>query len=187
MARHTCRRMASAAAPEMAWNRIGVVQVYRSEPIVFRKAVPPKPAFCNTTGPCILKPGVRPTARDTPPSLLFQESSALHERVCVCGTALPRPLGCGRPRPLERSSSRARTRLGSRRSALAHSGYGDHRVREDGEVPPLQRRKSQGFGARMDAEISTEFPRRWLRQQLCAQAPPSCPCVHGAAPCCSAR
>ena len=103
-------------------------------------------------------------------------SSALHERVWY----LPPPsvvvlrallAAVGRCR----SSSRALTRLGGRRFALAHSGSGDHRMREDGVALLLQRRKSQGFGARMDAEISTEFPRRWLRQQLCAQAAPSCP------------
>ena len=76
-------------------------------------------------------------------------SSALH--VCVCGTALPlcrrlaRAVGRGRPLPLERSNSRARTRLGGRRFALAHSGTGDHRAREDGMAPPLQRRKSQSY------------------------------------------
>ena len=62
------------------------------------------------------------------------------------------------------------------------------RVREDGVAPPLQRRKLQSFGAQMDAETSTEFPRRRLRQQPCAQAAPSSPqAAHAAAPCCSAR
>ena len=76
MTRHTCRRMAS-----VAWNRIGVVQVYRSEPIGFRKAVPPKPAFCNTTGPCILKPGVRPTQlRFIAMGQREKEHGACHER-----------------------------------------------------------------------------------------------------------
>ena len=46
-----------------------------------------------------------------------------------------------------------RTQLGGRRFALTHSSSSEHCVHEDGVAPPLQRRKSQGFRARMDAEI----------------------------------
>ena len=88
---------------------------------------------------------------------------------------LARTVGHGGPLPLERWSSRARARLSGRRFVLPHSGSGDHRVREDGVAPPLQRRKLQSFRARMDAGASAEFPRRRLRQQPCAQAAPSCP------------
>ena len=52
---------------------------YRSEPIVFRKAVPPKPDFRNTARPCILKPEVAARRRATRHHIC--SSSALHERV----------------------------------------------------------------------------------------------------------
>ena len=109
-------------------------------------------------------------------------SSALHELVCVCGTALlPLSSSCARCWPRWAAAVGAAEFEGARTigrpplCAFAHSGSSEHRVRGDSVAPPLQRRKSQSVRAGTDAEISTDFSRRRLRQQPCAQAAPSYP------------
>ncbi len=87
---------------------------------------------------------------------------------------LARAVGRGGPLPLERRSSRVRARLGGRRFALLLTAALVNTVCVGTAWRHLQRRKLQSFGARTGADISTEFPRKLLRQHLCAQAAASC-------------
>ena len=119
-------------------------------------------------------------------------SSALHELVCVCGTALlPPSSSCARCWPRWAAAVGAAEFEGARtigRAPLcgfAHSGSSEHRVRGDSVAPPLQRRKLQSFGARTGADISTEFPGCVSISAL--KQPPHAHAARAAAPCSSAR